>query len=523
MMGERPIRTIEGLQRSKWVLLSVVSALAVLAAWPFSFVRPAQGVSAPLFVGWGYFTELDVVRNVLLFVPVGIALARSAGPAVRVVRASLVACGFALVLAYALEVVQGFMPSRFPSLADVLANAAGATLGSLLASMWQHERAWRAAAVYVVGMCALAVPLHLATRLNTWDAGFPLLIGNEATGGRHWAGRVLELCFADRMVDRSLFIRAGAHASCAIIPPLSRVGSYRPRTGEPLRFDGEPLPFDREPLRFVDGSGTLPDLTSQAWRARRLTRSPGDASSNNWWSSVEAGTILTRRIMRTSEFSVLALFEPHGRDQTGPARIVSLSADGNTRNFTLGQDGPDLVARLRTQVTNENGTARELRVVGAVAIPGRHWALFTYDGATQCLTVDAAAPACISLTPGVAAAAALDSFTPWGPPSGGPRSLAARGPVWAWNAIYYAALFVPLGALLASRTAARPPLALALILASLVAAAAALELVSALIPGRAVNAGAILASALMGCLGVAAVRVWRLRPRVPRGASWRLA
>lgn len=42
-------------------------------------------------------------------------------------------------------------------------------------------------------------------------------------------------------------------------------------------------------------------------------------------------------------------------DQYGPARILSLSDDLHSRNLTIAQEGPDLILRLRTEVTNENG------------------------------------------------------------------------------------------------------------------------------------------------------------------------
>lgn len=42
-------------------------------------------------------------------------------------------------------------------------------------------------------------------------------------------------------------------------------------------------------------------------------------------------------------------------NQTGPARIISYSYGNNLRNFTLGQQGEDLIFRLRTNNSNFNG------------------------------------------------------------------------------------------------------------------------------------------------------------------------
>jgi hypothetical protein len=63
-----------------------------------------------------------------------------------------------------------------------------------------------------------------------------------------------------------------------------------------------------------------------------------------------------------NELTVEAWIQPDNVSQDGPARIVSLSADANNRNFTLGQglwggQPSDLFDfRLRTTTTGNNGT-----------------------------------------------------------------------------------------------------------------------------------------------------------------------
>ncbi|WP_420644302.1 PQQ-dependent sugar dehydrogenase [Candidatus Leptofilum sp.] len=47
---------------------------------------------------------------------------------------------------------------------------------------------------------------------------------------------------------------------------------------------------------------------------------------------------------------------PDNISQSGPARIVSFSADTLNRNFTLGQEADQFDVRLRTSTTNDNGT-----------------------------------------------------------------------------------------------------------------------------------------------------------------------
>ncbi len=55
-------------------------------------------------------------------------------------------------------------------------------------------------------------------------------------------------------------------------------------------------------------------------------------------------------------FDVDLRVRPLTLDQKGPARILTLSLDPSLRNFTVAQDGQDLVVRLRTPKHSFNGT-----------------------------------------------------------------------------------------------------------------------------------------------------------------------
>ncbi len=54
-------------------------------------------------------------------------------------------------------------------------------------------------------------------------------------------------------------------------------------------------------------------------------------------------------------FEVELAVRPYKLNQTGPARIFTISQDHEHRNFTIGQSGRDLVVRLRTRATGSNG------------------------------------------------------------------------------------------------------------------------------------------------------------------------
>ncbi len=60
-------------------------------------------------------------------------------------------------------------------------------------------------------------------------------------------------------------------------------------------------------------------------------------------------------IRRSGALTIEAWVKPADARQRGPARIVTLSRNGNERNFTLGQEGNRFDVRLRTAKTSGNG------------------------------------------------------------------------------------------------------------------------------------------------------------------------
>ncbi|MAD80091.1 MAG: hypothetical protein CMJ50_04500 [Planctomycetaceae bacterium] len=64
---------------------------------------------------------------------------------------------------------------------------------------------------------------------------------------------------------------------------------------------------------------------------------------------------IIQSIRRSGEITIEAWVRPAKSNQTGPARIVTLSKNGSERNFTLGQDGDKFDVRFRTTETSKNG------------------------------------------------------------------------------------------------------------------------------------------------------------------------
>lgn len=70
---------------------------------------------------------LEILANVALFVPIGLLLAL-AWPRLRLWQTVLVGA----LMSVLIETVQGVMPSRFPTLSDVIANTTGTLIGALV-------------------------------------------------------------------------------------------------------------------------------------------------------------------------------------------------------------------------------------------------------------------------------------------------------------------------------------------------------------------------------------------------------
>ncbi len=65
---------------------------------------------------------------------------------------------------------------------------------------------------------------------------------------------------------------------------------------------------------------------------------------------------LSKQLKSAGAMSLEVWIQPDGLGQVGPARILTFSKNANERNFTLGQNGDRIEARLRTDKRSKNGT-----------------------------------------------------------------------------------------------------------------------------------------------------------------------
>jgi glycopeptide antibiotics resistance protein len=125
----------------RYALIGTILYMFVVAA---ALVVPAS----PPHVYRGYLQDIplgrrlvaDVALNIAIFVPIGwglhrIARRRGGASRTRLLVAVILAAAFSL----AMETVQAWLPNRYSSAVDVLANTLGATVGAWMESRYGHR------------------------------------------------------------------------------------------------------------------------------------------------------------------------------------------------------------------------------------------------------------------------------------------------------------------------------------------------------------------------------------------------
>ena len=101
----------------------------------------------------------------------------------------------------------------------------------------------------------------------------------------------------------------------------------------------------REPLDLV-----IEDPSKVRWGKGRLT-----VNAPVLIATAQPASRLADAVKKAGAVTIEAWITPAASDQSGPARIVTLSADTGQRNFTLGQDGDRYDVRFRAAGTDDNG------------------------------------------------------------------------------------------------------------------------------------------------------------------------
>lgn len=125
-------------KRKRWtntaITLSGLLLILAITLDPYDFCFKVENNSVAhdfLILGFGKTGILDVITNILLYIPLGFGLAGFLRQVIQLERLPSLAITILVSfgLSYSIEVLQVFMPSRFPSLIDVFSNSVGGLLG----------------------------------------------------------------------------------------------------------------------------------------------------------------------------------------------------------------------------------------------------------------------------------------------------------------------------------------------------------------------------------------------------------
>ncbi len=433
------------------IALATCLLVLVMTLYPFTFALPGQHSVTTIYAGAQHGSSADasikdVVRNVLLFVPFGMASALLLRKRQWRFRRVMV---FALIAGVSLsamvELLQLLLPQRESSWSDVLTNGIGALVGIGVYYRWGHaavlrwearfRRAYASRRLLIVAALYLAVltlPTTLLPRVATlrnWNPTYPLLLGNENTGDRPWSGRIYDVQLADLALTKAAVADVLSGAAPGALPTDHLLVAYNFADGN----EAEDL-----------SAGSMPDLQWQGGPPASSVDSGVQLSPDHWLQSVMPPSTVVDKIADTSQFSLVVRFATDSLDQTGPARIVSISSNPYLRNLTLGQQGTGLVVRLRTLSTGKDGSNPEWIVPNVLTDEGPHTAVITYRQPTLSVYVDQIKQAfTFTLTPEIM----LFRMRPvlW---FGAGEIALTPFSAWVYAALFYMLTFVPLGLLL---------------------------------------------------------------------------
>jgi hypothetical protein len=290
------------------------------------------------------FNGTDFVNNLILYMPLGIALGGTS-----LTRAFF----FGLCLSTCAEVLQLGYVDRVPSFLDILSNTCGAVIGYVIARMLLrtgHDprllRLYRpvtvaAIPIAILGTLALLHPSP-ASDFSDWSPAFHLAAGNELTGDRPWSGTISELAiypFAMSPAQVSDLTRQTTELpGSAVVGPMQLTAST-------TRF-GRPLLSRQEELALYN------------------------------------------KLVSANQLTLVVRMQTSNLEQSGPARIVTYSLNPASRNFTLGQIGKTLTFRLRTPSSGGNGTEPALYSGPVLSLDHPCLVAAVYDGRISSLYVD---------------------------------------------------------------------------------------------------------------------------------------
>ena len=381
----------------QWGYILAIASVAVIAIAtlnPFNFTVP-QDSSLPTIVKQFERTShlQDYSNNILLFMPWGYSLAWIL-PHKKLNQASILILAVisSLLLTLMVETTQYFLPTRVSNLADVTTNTIGGGVGALV-YFWRYQIYNFCAAILArnrhlltpksvglvfVGYFALVYlvifSLLVNVNVNNWNSNFPLIVGNEATGDRPWEGKISQLHISDRALSVSTLNDVFQQQEAFWLKSGNSIASYL--------FDDAGVDksitsiINQEPVLVWQDSASAklePDPLANPSQGVIVNR-------DRWLMTSGSASTIINKIKQNNQFTISTVIATKKFEQPEHSRIVSISNSPFYRNLTIAQKQQDLILRLRTPVTNENGSQPEMLIPNVFKDFDFHHLVIIFDG-----------------------------------------------------------------------------------------------------------------------------------------------
>ena len=363
---------------SYFLLVAGFSFICAATLSPFNFIIPQSLPSVVEGFRFGSYIK-DYWQNILLFIPWGFGLAAVINFKQRRILIILIISLFgSAILSTTVELAQFFLPSRISNLTDIIFNTFGGGLGGWLyyyrlkivdlltgkINLLGRNIA-RAIGGYCIIVTLAILILLFSVNLSNWDDDYYLAFGNEVTGNRPWNGYINSVYICDRTLDFSEISTAFANTNI-----------FGKSDNLVLRLNYKLLQLSNFVWMQSSENNSKPLIKD---RVNNKITSKGIALNSQQWliTSVPA-TDIVNRLKQSNEFTISLTFATDNLDQTGPARIVSLSKDIYAQNLVIGQEKNDLHFRLRTPITGRNATHPELVIADVFRDRNMHQILITF-------------------------------------------------------------------------------------------------------------------------------------------------
>lgn len=177
---------------------------------------------------------------------------------------------------------------------------------------------------------------------SNWDGAYRLALANELTRDRPWLGELYQIAVYDRALSEQEAIRKFKAGNAAKPHDAIVLYDFQEASGQTVRDRSKksrPLNLrieNRSAVKWLETGGLA-------------IQSPVLISSQ------EPASKITNAVRKSGAVTIEAWIKPANTTQSGPARIVTVSRDPGSRNFTLGQKARAYEVRFRTTSTSPNG------------------------------------------------------------------------------------------------------------------------------------------------------------------------